>query len=225
MAGRPFKSETSGLPIWQRPVRPATQDEPPVARRRRRTERYRFTRSTAAVRAWADDYNTERPHASLRYATPAPFAAGVERQRIEGRQLVASGALAHHDDCRFLVSAELKPRGSRQQQPRGTTNALTGSIRTPDQKSFHIVSCNYEWVQENIEVLYAECLRLGGGLRDPGEGPPTCRNALTHVCRSTVCLAQRAAVSTWMPALEHQSVPPPLALWLSIKSEASPLRA
>ena len=30
---------------------------------------------------WVDDYNNERPHSSLGYATPAAFAAGLEQQR------------------------------------------------------------------------------------------------------------------------------------------------
>ena len=30
---------------------------------------------------WVDDYNTERPHSSLGYATPAAFAAELEQQR------------------------------------------------------------------------------------------------------------------------------------------------
>ncbi len=30
---------------------------------------------------WVDDYNTERPHSSLGYATPAAFAAGLGQQR------------------------------------------------------------------------------------------------------------------------------------------------
>lgn len=46
----------------------------------------------AVVRAWADDYTTERPHSSLGYATPAAFAA-------------ASGAPVHHNNRRSLVPA------------------------------------------------------------------------------------------------------------------------
>ena len=30
-----------------------------------------------AVGAWADDYNAERPHSALHYATPAAYAAGL----------------------------------------------------------------------------------------------------------------------------------------------------
>ena len=32
------------------------------------------------IAAWADDYNVERPHSSLGYATPAAFAADLEKQ-------------------------------------------------------------------------------------------------------------------------------------------------
>jgi putative transposase len=32
------------------------------------------------IAAWADDYNTGRPHSSLGYATPAAFAAELEKQ-------------------------------------------------------------------------------------------------------------------------------------------------
>jgi hypothetical protein len=35
----------------------------------------------AIVADWIDDYNTERPHPSLGYATPAAFAAGFQPQR------------------------------------------------------------------------------------------------------------------------------------------------
>jgi putative transposase len=32
------------------------------------------------ITAWADDYNTDRPHSSLGYATPAAFAADLKKQ-------------------------------------------------------------------------------------------------------------------------------------------------
>ena len=32
------------------------------------------------IAGWVDDYNTERPHSSLGYATPVAFAAGFEKQ-------------------------------------------------------------------------------------------------------------------------------------------------
>jgi transposase InsO family protein len=59
----------------------------------------------AVIRAWADDYNTERPHSSLGYATPAAFAAEIEKQRPGRVQAVASGALVHHNNRRSLVPA------------------------------------------------------------------------------------------------------------------------
>ena len=59
----------------------------------------------AVVRAWADDYNTERPHSALGYATPAAFAAEIEKQRPGRVQAVASDALARHNNRRSLVPA------------------------------------------------------------------------------------------------------------------------
>ena len=42
--------------------------------------------STAPARekiaAWVEDYNTERPHSSLGYATPAAFAAELKKQGL-----------------------------------------------------------------------------------------------------------------------------------------------
>ena len=32
------------------------------------------------IAAWVDDYNRERPHSSLGYATPAAFAAELDKQ-------------------------------------------------------------------------------------------------------------------------------------------------
>ena len=32
------------------------------------------------IAAWVDDYNPERPHSSLGYATPAGFAAELDKQ-------------------------------------------------------------------------------------------------------------------------------------------------
>ena len=54
---------------------------------------------------WVDDYNTERPHSSLGYATPAAFAAGLEQQRAGLTPPVASSALMRDNDGRFLVAA------------------------------------------------------------------------------------------------------------------------
>ena len=56
----------------------------------------------AALRAWADDYNTEPPHSSLGYATPAAFAE-IEKLRPGRVQAVALGALVHHKSRRSLV--------------------------------------------------------------------------------------------------------------------------
>jgi putative transposase len=54
---------------------------------------------------WVDDYNTERPHSSLGYATPAAFAAGLEQQRAELTPPVASPALMRDNTGRSLVAA------------------------------------------------------------------------------------------------------------------------
>jgi len=52
-----------------------------------------------------DDYNTERPHSSLGYATPAAFAAELERQRAGLTPPVASPALMRNNTGRSLVAA------------------------------------------------------------------------------------------------------------------------
>jgi putative transposase len=54
---------------------------------------------------WIDDYNTERPHSSLGYATPAVFAAGLEQQRAGLTPPVASPALMRENHGRSLVAA------------------------------------------------------------------------------------------------------------------------
>ncbi|GGB22895.1 transposase [Sphingomonas metalli] len=54
---------------------------------------------------WVDDYNTERPHSSLGYATPAAFAAGLEQQRAELIPPVASPALLRDNTGQSLVPA------------------------------------------------------------------------------------------------------------------------
>ncbi|WP_376699667.1 IS3 family transposase [Sphingomonas endophytica] len=54
---------------------------------------------------WVDDYNTERPHSSLGYATPAAFAAGLEQQRAGLTPPVASPALMRDNTRRSLVAA------------------------------------------------------------------------------------------------------------------------
>jgi putative transposase len=54
---------------------------------------------------WVDDYNTERPHSSLGYATPAAFAGGLEQQRAGLTPPVASPALMRDNTGRPLVAA------------------------------------------------------------------------------------------------------------------------
>ncbi|WP_438810937.1 IS3 family transposase [Sphingomonas glacialis] len=53
---------------------------------------------------WVDDYNTERPHSSLGYATPAAFAAEFEKQRAGLNPPVASPALPRDNNGRSLVA-------------------------------------------------------------------------------------------------------------------------
>lgn len=73
-----------------------------------RSVRDRANRSSrsATRRAWADDYNTVRPHSLVGYTTPAAFAAKIEKQRPGHVQAVASGALVHHNNRQSLVPAE-----------------------------------------------------------------------------------------------------------------------
>ena len=64
------------------------------------------------ITAWADDYNTERPHSSLGYATPAAFAAELKKQgaaslRIAGgyaTQPLASPAPTRNNDAEALIA-------------------------------------------------------------------------------------------------------------------------
>jgi len=53
---------------------------------------------------WVEDYNTERPHSSLGYATPAAFAAELEKQRA-GLTPPVSPALMRDNTPRPLVAA------------------------------------------------------------------------------------------------------------------------
>lgn len=39
-----------------------------------------LTHARVEIAAWMDDYNRERPHSSLGYATPAAFAAELDKQ-------------------------------------------------------------------------------------------------------------------------------------------------
>ncbi len=59
----------------------------------------------AIIGRWAHDYNTERPHSSLGYATPAAFAAELEKQRAGLTPPVASPALMRDNTGRPLVAA------------------------------------------------------------------------------------------------------------------------
>jgi putative transposase len=52
-----------------------------------------------------DDYNTERPHSALGYATPAAFAAELEKQQAGLNPPVASPALLRDNNGRSLVAA------------------------------------------------------------------------------------------------------------------------
>ena len=54
---------------------------------------------------WVDDYNTERPHSSLGYATPAAFAAELEKQLTGLNPPVASPALMRDTIGRSLLAA------------------------------------------------------------------------------------------------------------------------
>ena len=59
----------------------------------------------AILARWAHDYNTERPHSSLGYATPAAFAAELEQQWTGLTPPVASPALMRDNTGRSLVAA------------------------------------------------------------------------------------------------------------------------
>jgi len=57
------------------------------------------------ILAWVEDYNTERPHSSLGYTTPAAFAAELEKQRPGRVQAVASDQNQMQNNLRSLVPA------------------------------------------------------------------------------------------------------------------------
>ncbi|WP_132896266.1 IS3 family transposase [Sphingomonas sp. PP-CC-3A-396] len=59
----------------------------------------------AILARWVDDYNTQRPHSSLGYATPTAFAAELEKQRAGLNPPVASSALLRDNNGRSLVAA------------------------------------------------------------------------------------------------------------------------
>jgi len=63
------------------------------------------------IAAWADDYNTGRPHSSLGYATPAAFVAELNKQwpallRPTGSaaQAIAYPALMRNNDAKTLIA-------------------------------------------------------------------------------------------------------------------------
>ena len=62
-------------------------------------------RSGGILARWVDDYNTERPHSSLGYATPAAFAAELEKQLTGLNPPVASPALMRDTIGRSLLAA------------------------------------------------------------------------------------------------------------------------
>src|SRR3546814_20304111 len=77
------------------------------------------------IAAWVEDYNRERPHSALGYATPAAFAAELNKQwpaslRPTGSatQPIASTALMRKKKARLSSPLE-ESRGSRQRAARG----------------------------------------------------------------------------------------------------------
>jgi putative transposase len=66
---------------------------------------FTISQARAIISLWADDYNTERPHSSLGYATPAAYAAELEKQRAGLTPPVASHALMRDNTGRPLVAA------------------------------------------------------------------------------------------------------------------------
>ena len=59
----------------------------------------------AVLARWVEDYNTERLHSSLGYATPAAFAAGLTQQCPGPSPVVAPPALLRDNNPRSLVPA------------------------------------------------------------------------------------------------------------------------
>lgn len=73
---------------------------------RKKTQRpYREEGLRVILARWTHDYNTERPHSSLGYATPAAFAAELEQQRARLNPPVASSALMRENTGRSLAAA------------------------------------------------------------------------------------------------------------------------
>ncbi len=65
---------------------------------------FTIRQARAILARWAHDYNTELPHSSLGYATPAAFAAELEQQRARLNPPVASPALMRDNTGRSLVA-------------------------------------------------------------------------------------------------------------------------
>lgn len=62
-----------------------------------------LTHARAMIAAWTDDYNTERPPSSLGEATPAAFAAALEKQQAGLDLPVASPERMRNQTRRSLV--------------------------------------------------------------------------------------------------------------------------
>lgn len=67
-----------------------------------------MTYARAEIAAWAEDYNLERPHSSLGYATPSAFAAELNKQWLASlrptesvTQVIASIALMRNTTDRL----------------------------------------------------------------------------------------------------------------------------
>ena len=58
-----------------------------------------------AIADWIEDYNAERPHSSLGYATPAAYADELEKQRAGLTPPVASTALMRDNHGKTLIQA------------------------------------------------------------------------------------------------------------------------
>jgi putative transposase len=73
---------------------------------------FTIAQARAILARWVDDYNTERPHSSLGYATPAAVAADLEKQRAGLTPPVASPARRRDNTGRFLVAARRMAGGT-----------------------------------------------------------------------------------------------------------------
>ncbi|RYY13141.1 MAG: hypothetical protein EON55_10895 [Alphaproteobacteria bacterium] len=67
---------------------------------------FKVRQARSILARWVDHYNTERPHSSRGYATPAAFAADLEKQRAGLNSAVASLVLPRDNNGRSLVAAE-----------------------------------------------------------------------------------------------------------------------